>query len=143
MITKEGVVIISREVALFPGLSENQFTQSSVGSCATSDGSNDGFTRYFANGYWSDAQPISMHLVFSKGVIKLVSISPKWPETPTSWSDWNEENQLRIKQRNDHLLREFLGPPPYKYDWGCIESDYDLRGGFSSIVIKYHIIGED
>ena len=35
------------------------------------------------------------------------------------------------------LLKHYLGPPPYNYEWGTIESYYDARGGSSSIVMNY------
>jgi hypothetical protein len=43
----------------------------------------------------------------------------------------------RMKERHDRLLRDQLGSPPYRYDWGAIESVDDPRGLHPSIVIRY------
>jgi len=51
--------------------------------------------------------------------------------------DWLESNELDRKRRQDEWLNSLLGKGSYKYPWGVIESVFDPKGGFSSIIIRY------
>jgi hypothetical protein len=42
-----------------------------------------------------------------------------------------------MKERHDRLLRDQLGPPPYRFGWGEIESVDDPRGQHPGIVVRY------
>lgn len=54
------------------------------------------------------------------------------------WKNWSKEREIEIKNKQDQFLEQHLGKPPYEYTWGGLESSFDLKGGFSSIVIRYY-----
>jgi hypothetical protein len=62
--------------------------------------------------------------------------------TPYTWSnpadEWSQEKAINRKLKNDKYLNNNLGPPPYKYEWGCIESCYDPRSCSSLISVLYY-----
>lgn len=136
MIMKNGVITVSGE-HIGPGLLEQDFLRSSLNAASHLEGANDGYTRYRGRGTLENGLSCFFTLIFYKGVLRLMTWKPVWSGTPTSWRDWSENEELKIKELNDELLKKYLGPPPYKYGWGTIESDYDARGGSSSIVISY------
>lgn len=76
-----------------------------------------------------------LRLVF-KGQ-KLDTVSVTKGDSTCNWSDWSEENEMRTKAEHDRLLATILGAPPYRFPWGEIVSDYDPRGGASTISIRY------
>lgn len=49
---------------------------------------------------------------------------------------WSETRELARKKTHDNWLASQLGPPPYKYDWGTILSDFDPRSG-SNVIVRY------
>lgn len=51
--------------------------------------------------------------------------------------DWSKENKMDKKKRQDEWLKSLLGREAYNYSWGIIESVFDPKGGFSSIIIRY------
>jgi hypothetical protein len=57
------------------------------------------------------------------------------------WSDWSAERERARKLFHEHWLATELRVPPGTYPWGGISSDYDDKGGFSSIKIRYAISG--
>lgn len=58
-------------------------------------------------------------------------------DTEDNSEDWSESNELDKKKRQDEWLKSLLGKGAYKYPWGVIESLFDPKGGFSSIIIRY------
>jgi hypothetical protein len=48
-----------------------------------------------------------------------------------------EALELKRKSLHDAWLLKELGPPPYEYPWGRIDSEYDNRGCVSEITIRY------
>jgi hypothetical protein len=55
----------------------------------------------------------------------------------TSWSDWSEERELARKAFHEDWLTRELGIRLGHYPWGDISSNYDPKGGSSSIIIRY------
>ncbi len=55
----------------------------------------------------------------------------------TSWSDWSEEQELARKAFHEDWLTRELGIRLGHYPWGDISSNYDPKGGSSSIIIRY------
>jgi len=138
MITKNGIVMISGE-HINPGLSEQDFLRSFHNADPHFEGKNDGYTRYRCGGMLEDGLNCAFMLIFYNGILEWMICKPVWLAAPTTWHDWSETEERKIKALNDDLLKKYLGPPPYVYDWGTIESDYDARSGSSSIVIHYVI----
>jgi hypothetical protein len=52
-------------------------------------------------------------------------------------NDWTEALELERKRIHDDWLVSALGQPPYRYDWGVVESAYDARGCASDIIVAY------
>jgi hypothetical protein len=59
------------------------------------------------------------------------------PNKSVSWDDWSEEKELETKNRQDNLLKQNFGDPPYEYQWGSLELVYDKRSGSSHLIISY------
>jgi hypothetical protein len=53
------------------------------------------------------------------------------------WETWSLEKEMHRKQKHDEWLFKIIGPAPYKYPWGLIESGYSKKSGVSNIVIRY------
>ncbi len=58
-------------------------------------------------------------------------------EELASGEDWDEAVALAKRGRHDAWLAACLGPPPYRYLWGTVESVYDPRSVSSSIGVTY------
>jgi hypothetical protein len=67
--------------------------------------------------------------------VTLALIRGRWGSS--SWDDSSEESERERQGAHDAWLRAQLGPSPYTYAWGAIESAYDPRSGASAIVIQY------
>ena len=51
--------------------------------------------------------------------------------------EWTEKNELARKELHDEWLLRELGPPPYRYEWGNLSSEYDPKGCVSDIIVAY------
>lgn len=138
MLTRNGIIILSKGAKLMPGMLEVDFLKSPLGLEADSLGENDNYSRYRVSTSMKDNLIAHLLVVFHRGLLKMILLRPKWPGTGSSWAEWSEEEELRIQELNSKLLEQYLEePPPYNYQWGSVVSAYDPRGGFSSIVITY------
>jgi hypothetical protein len=68
---------------------------------------------------------------------KLESVSWLFDLPPDKEKEWTEGLEMERKQMHDEWLLRELGPPPYRYSWGEIESDFDPRGCVSDIILNY------
>ena len=59
-----------------------------------------------------------------------------------SWSEWSEERELARKAFHEDWLTRELGIRFGHYPWGDISSNYDPKGGFSSILIRFAQLGQ-
>jgi hypothetical protein len=78
-------------------------------------------------------------LWFEGSVLKRVSICCGDAKFGSSWEEWSETKELDRKRLHDEVLASVLGPNwrEERYSWGKIYSDYDPKGGFSSIEVTY------
>ena len=53
-----------------------------------------------------------------------------------SWDDWSEKKELKNRDYYNDWLTKEIGSNR-QYAWGTVNSFYDSKGGFSSIVLKY------
>jgi|CXWK01.1.fsa_nt_gi hypothetical protein len=137
MIDRQGILHLSGESLLGPGLREADFLASPLGATAEDNGRNDGWSRYHVRGELDNGLTCSVGLYFFNGRLRHLSFSPHWSGRARSWKGWSEAGELRVRDQNDQLLAEYLGPPPYVYAWGRITSDYDPRSGGSGIFVRY------
>jgi hypothetical protein len=84
-------------------------------------------------------QPFAWSVWFRASVLLRVSIQCASPAFGSSWSDWSENRELARKRVHDSLLQQSLGQDwcHKHFTWGRVESLYDSKGGFSSIVVTY------
>lgn len=96
------------------------------------------FSNYYIKPQVIEGQKFIMRLFFNKSkVIDSVKIGIIDDDKIPTWNTWSEDNELERKSKHDKWLRKVLGPPPYRYDWGEITSNYDPRSGSSMITIRY------
>ncbi len=55
----------------------------------------------------------------------------------SSWSDWSEPCELARKNFHEQWLASQFGITCRRYRWGEVSSNYDFKGGCSSILIEY------
>lgn len=78
-----------------------------------------------------------MSICFHGEKLNYISLSIQINDEVPRWETWSKEEQLERKIIHDKWLKEKMGPPPYKYDWGGISSKFDERSGDSSIRLQY------
>ncbi|HEX8272814.1 MAG TPA: hypothetical protein VF615_09180 [Longimicrobiaceae bacterium] len=66
--------------------------------------------------------------------LELVAVDARFG---TSWSDWTEEKELDRCRFHDEWLETASGLKPGRYSWGVLESRFDPKGGFSSIIVDF------
>jgi hypothetical protein len=79
----------------------------------------------------------SLVLYFDGSRLAMVRMSLVEPDESPSWDDWSDQKELARKAKHDAWLTTQLGPPPWVYPWGRIESNYDPRSGASLVVVVY------
>jgi hypothetical protein len=137
MIHKGGHVLLGGKIAIYPSLTEAAFLSSDLGKVTELRLSNAGYHRYHAVSVLENGMDCYLSVTFFDGTLYSANLSPHWPGSPQSWAEWNLESELDAKKTNDALLGQTLGPPPYAYSWGKVESSYDQKGGASAIHISY------
>ena len=81
-------------------------------------------------------------LCFYGQQLECIDLAHAAAEFGTSWDDWSEERELKLKQWHDDWLRGQTGYASHVYKWGAIGSAYDPRSGSSSITIRYSWKGQ-
>lgn len=138
MISKDGSIVIYGAAMIHPSLNEAIFLESSLGRNAERGIFNAGYHTYHTLGVLENKLECSLSVIFYQGTLDMVVMAPRWPGlTSLGWSNWSFENELEIKRKNDVLLEQSLGTPPYHYEWGSVSSEYDAKTGDSSITISY------
>ena len=96
------------------------------------------FSRYFLKpqplkeAFWSIA------LYFNeKRFLSMITMSILDSNNFTSWETWSENAQVDKKAKHDSWLLKSFGPPPYKFRWGEISSQFDPRSASSYITVRY------
>ena len=54
-----------------------------------------------------------------------------------SWDNWNENEAITNLERIEEWLNKSIGNRR-KFNWGNISSNYDSKGGGTSVTISYH-----
>jgi hypothetical protein len=137
MIDRHGFLHLSGEALIGPGLREADFLASPLGATSESNGANDGWSRYIVRGTLDNGLTCAATLFFFEGRLRKLSFRPHWPGSARSWREWSEAGELRVRDQNNQLLVDYLGPPPYVFTWGRLTSDYDHKSGSSGIFVQY------
>jgi hypothetical protein len=76
-------------------------------------------------------------LYFHTGKLAAVELFEVGAESKAFWNDWSSREEEERKASHDAWLQILLGAPPYEYPWGKVTSEFDPRGGYSSIVVRF------
>jgi hypothetical protein len=137
-LTKGIIKFNTKSTQLYPGLTKQEFLQSDLCSEVISE-DEDVFSNYYLKPQKIGVDEFVVRVVFDPGDhISAVSLSLTTDGKIPSWDNWSEEEEMRIKDKHDCLLKRYLGDPPYKFDWGEITSNYDPRSASSQIIIRYY-----
>ena len=81
-------------------------------------------------------EKIIVTLVFNKNRLSEVRF---YIDTPIAknWTDWTIENEKERKITHDNFLLHNIGEPPYKFNWGTVESVQDIKNNESNIILRY------
>ena len=96
--------------------------------------------RWFVNG------PFATYRFFPEpGVVatadfrdgRMLNVSLTFDLPDDSPENWSTPHELARKERHDAWLREHLGEPPYRYNWGQVESAFYHQHCGSEITVSY------
>lgn len=127
-----GEVLFDTGEALGPSLTRSAFLASPLAVGATALGAGFALARRDIGGeafvptLWFDGEPLAR-----------LELSMVMPTEATSWDDYSEDRELARKAKHDAWLAGQLGPLPWQFTWGNVTSEFDPRGGSSTIVITY------
>jgi len=114
-----------------PGLDKQTFLNSPVGSDAEAFLMNKPHSTYRI----FPEQGIAATVQFTDDVLKTVEIL--FEMEGDSAENWSEARELARKEVHDEWLRNEIGPPPYRYIWGRLESSYDAKACVSDILVSF------
>lgn len=135
--TKGIIKFVKKNTPLFPGLTKQEFLQSDLFSEVISQ-DEDVFSNYYLKPQIIGRDEFIVRVFFNQDDnISAVNMSFTADGKIPSWDNWSEKEEIKIKDKHDSLLKEYLGEPPYKFDWGEITSNYDPRSASSQIIIRY------
>ena len=114
-----------------PDLNRMEFLETDAGRISEFCGSNDGWVRLRfrpedgvgAVAYFKDNRLKHIDLAFSLAA--------------DNSGEWSKEREQQRQEMHDDWLRLELGAPPYRFSWGTIMSDIDVKTGDSSIFVSY------
>jgi hypothetical protein len=124
-------------VVISPAMTRAAFLASPLAEGATSHIKNEPFHSWKLKGSYRSAQLDLLVVVWFRDE-KLTMISLMDPDSRygTSWEDYSLEKEMKRKASHDAWLSRVL-PSQTDYSWGSVRSDYNDRGAFSEIVVKY------
>lgn len=128
---RDGVLSIRGGGTFVPKATEDEFLKSEAGARARLTMEHGAYRTYSVA---SEEMPAQAH--FRDGRLWMITLARRMPDEG-GWTAWSKEQELERKRLHDDLLEKALGPPPYVYTWGKVESVYDAQDGSSSIVITY------
>ena len=118
------------------GFDEQAFLASPLGAKAEAQPAAKPWANYRVRYHARGGRLFSVVLRFDAGKLAMVQLV-EIEDEGGGWDSWSEQKEIEKKARHDEWLDALLGPPPYRYSWGEITSEFDPRGGFSSIVVRY------
>lgn len=109
MLDRNGILHLSGQDTIAPGLHEAAFLQSPLGQASESNGSNDGWSRYRVRGTLDNKLNCAAGLYFFNGRLRLLTFGPHWPGSARSWREWSEEGQLRVPGPEQSTTKRISG----------------------------------
>ena len=138
--TTGGLHLDDEATCIAPGLARDAFLASSLGARAEVWVRNEPHCAYRAQ-VRLGGKRVVLVLRFQGEDLRGVELALAGDRWGTSWDDWSEALEGEKQRAHDAWLRDHLGPPPYDYAWGTVESCYDERSGASTIVVRYQAAG--
>lgn len=120
-----------REVVLRRGETREDFLATDAGANAMLILENKGWSTYRL----SPDEKVFFIVQFKNDVIEQVRIAIALNANDPN--PWTVKSETARKSLHDQLLQEEIGPPPYRFSWGQIESVTDPRSGASQIIMTY------
>jgi hypothetical protein len=127
------------DVVLGPRLTRESFLASGLGEHARSLAVDEPCRVYVLSVPAGELGEMSFDLTLQFDGPTLVSLGLRVVDARfgTSWSDWTEAKEQDRRRHHDDWLAGTCGLGPGQYPWGRLESGFDPKGGFSSIVLRY------
>jgi hypothetical protein len=82
-------------------------------------------------------EKMSLSVSFRDEVLESVRISSSGAEFGSNWNDWSKEKELARLEANNLWLSSQGVTTSSQYSWGVVWSGFDVKGGFSSVVVRY------
>lgn len=132
------LVLPTTGVRLGPAWTRTLFLKSRLGAAAMPGTINWPWSRYALEFPPGEVGPFAavVTLQFRKEALVWLEVMDVSPEFGTSWDDWSEEKEHARRAAHDRWL-EASGAPAGQYTWARVWSNYDSKGGLSSITICY------
>lgn len=134
---KNGKIAVAKNLTISPQLTRAQFLASKLGGSPRQVINNCPHTAFKFTAQMSVGVPCVFTLYFLDDSLREIMAYPLWTQPLSEWLDSQEALEQENKIKNDALLTELLGPPPYKYAWGEVLSVYDNKGGASCILVRF------
>lgn len=136
---KNGAIYFEKyKISVDLGFTHERFCSSELFKKATPFVKNPPYNSYRIEDYIELlGEKFIMVLFFQNEKLNRMNLSIYNPNSSGSWDDWSEEKELETKKRQDNLLKQNFGEPPYEYQWGSLESVYDKRSGSAHLIIIY------
>ena len=113
------------------GLSRPEFLSSPVGAGAEVRKINEPFVTYRIR----PESGIIASIRFRENSLELVSVLFEMQDDTEA--NWTREREFKRKAVHDKWLLEEIGPPPYQFSWGEVESLFDEKACVSDIIVGY------
>jgi len=122
-----------------PCMTRDQFLASPLAAGATDHVANEPYYSWKLKGTCRVADVDLLVVLWFHGQrLSMVSLMDPDPRFGASWADHSVTNEMARKASHDAWLSRALGPMR-EFTWGNVWSEYDARGGFSDIGVKYAV----
>ncbi len=116
--------------------SENDFLSSEIKNDIHILVDNGDYKSYYTEPYEVYSKLFVFRVYFEKGLLVSITLSPAGKKP--SWDNVEKDALLLDKANNDNWLKnQFSILAPTSFSWGTLESVLDLRGGSSTLVLRY------
>jgi hypothetical protein len=133
---RSGTIAVSGSL-LDPSLTRGAFLDSPMGQGAKVSTQNEPWCSYSLPRVPVDRTEFAITIFFFGEQLRVFQLADCDPRFGTSWDDWSEEKELARKAAHAAWLKDVFDMPVGAYRWGRVESEYDEKGGGSSIFIMY------
>lgn len=133
------ITIDSPSMVISPNMRREEFLQSAVANISTPVVENAPWSSYNFKPVTIGGESFAANIYFDAGRLDSIQLGVIRPEFGSSWADWSKERQLAKKPFHDSLLESWLGTDWRKrrFAWGEVGSEFDPKGGSSSIIVRY------